>query len=222
MFVDLVGPVKPTSLNGSRYFIPINDDAIALSLVRFVKRKKDAALAIKEMITELERTQESKVQCLHVKFIRSDNPKELISKELEDGLRSKSIVHQLSPPHSPESNGKAERLNRTLLDMARTMLLDASNIPNHKVLWAEAVNTANYIRNRLYSSASNDPNKTPYEMVMGSKPNLSHFPTFGSRAFVHIPKAKRKGKFDKRAEQRFCVGFTASIATECSCHKRER
>ena len=77
-------------------------------------------------------------------------------------------------------------------------------------LWAEAVNTASHIRNRLYTSACNFEGKTPYEVVLKKKPDLSYIRMFGCKAFVHIPKEKRAGKskFEDRARIGILVGFT--------------
>ena len=206
---DLVGPMRHPSLNGSRYFIPVYDDSSGLSLVKFLKRKSEAGQALKDMILEMETALNCQVQQLRVQRVRSDNAKEFLSKQVIDWLKAKGIQQELSPPYSPESNGKAERLNRTLIDMARTMLMGAKNLPLHPKLWAEAVHTANYIRNRLFTAASNDPSKTPYEIIMGKKPNLSHIRKFGAKAYVHIPKTKRETKFEQRADVGYCVGFTA-------------
>ena len=147
--IELVGPISPTSLNESRYFIPMYDYDSSLSLVRFITKKSDAASAIREMVNELERVQNSKIHRLVVKRIRSNNAKEFLSTNLKHWLSEKGIIHESTPAYSPEPNGRAERINRALLDMARAMLLNAQLVPGWMQLWAEAVNTANYIRNRV-------------------------------------------------------------------------
>ena len=114
--------------------------------------------------------------------IRTDNAKEFLSKEIKQWLTRRGIVHELSAPYSPESNGKAERLNRTLMDTARSIMATAKHIPRYQKLWAEFVNTANYLRNRLYASAANDKNKTPFEAIFGRKPDLSHVQKLGSKS----------------------------------------
>ena len=91
--------------------------------------------------------------------------------------------------------------------MARTLLLDARHVQHHEQLWAEAVNTACCIRNRLHYTATSDSGKTPYEVLLNKKPDLSHVRMFGSKAFVHIPKAKRKGKLERRAKIGYLVGL---------------
>lgn len=174
--MEIVGPIPHSSLRGKKYFIPLYDDASSLSLIRFLQYKSEASKAIKEMIIELGNAFGHEVQVIsvHVKRLRTDNAKEFLSREFKAWLKEKGIRHELSAPYSPESNGKAERLNRTLLDMARTMLIDAEHLPNHRRLWAEAVNNANFLRNRMFTTAASDPDKTPYELIMGKKPSLAH------------------------------------------------
>ena len=91
--------------------------------------------------------------------------------------------------------------------MARTMLISAKHLPKNERLWAEAVNAACYIRNRLFSSATSETTKTPYEILLNKKPDLSNLRIFGSKSYVHIPKAKRQGKFSERAKVGYLVGY---------------
>lgn len=106
-------------------------------------------------------------------------------------------------------NGVAERLNRTLAEKARTMLL-ASNLG--KRFWNEAVNTANYIKNRSPTSAYGDQfkNKTPAEIWYKSKPDLSHIKVFGSICYNHVPKEKRT-KLDSKATKCIMLGYASSL-----------
>ena len=166
------------------------------------------------MITELETLRKARIKNLHItcydtenfQQLRTDNGKEVLSNNFKKWLAKKGILHELTSAYSPESNGKAERLNRTLLDMARTMFLSAPQLPRHKQMWAEAVNTACYIRNRMFTSASS-VKKTPYEILLNKRPDISYIRVFGSRAYVHVPKKDRKWKLDKRAHVGFLVGF---------------
>ena len=210
---DIVGPMKHHSLNGKRYFIPLYDDCSAISLIRFLGRKDEAGAAIEEMITALETMRKGRVKNLNitvyenesVKRLRSDNAKEFLPKTFKKWLSQRGIRHELCSAYSPESNGKAERLN-ALLDMSRTMLIGAPHLPTKNRLWAEAVNTSCFIRNRIYSSVSKG--KTPYEVIMNKKPDISHLRIFGSKAYVHIPKSNRNDKkFSSRAKVGVLVGY---------------
>eukprot|EP00877_Chromochloris_zofingiensis_P012359 jgi/Chrzof1/7377/Cz02g21170.t1 len=80
-----------------------------------------------------------------VKGVRTDNGGEYVNNVMNSYYSSKGIIAQHTVPYSPQQNGKAERLNRTLPDKARSMLADA-RLPSQ--LWGEAVVTANYLRNR--------------------------------------------------------------------------
>lgn len=122
-------------------------------------------------------------------------------------MKTKGIVAELCAPYSPESNGKAERLNRTLVDIAKTMLLDVKGLEGHQKLWAEAVKSANYLRNRMYSSACNDVRKAPFEVIIKKKPEMGHIRRFGCKPFVHQPKEKRNSKVDARASTGVLTGF---------------
>jgi hypothetical protein len=115
---------------------------------------------------------------LRIKKIRSDNGTEFKNSQIEGFLEEESIKHEFSSPYTPQQNGVVERKNRTLLDMARTML-DKYKTPDQ--FWAEAVNTACYSINRLYLHRI--LKKTSYELLTDKKPNVSYFRVFGSKCF---------------------------------------
>jgi transposase InsO family protein len=82
-----------------------------------------------------------------MKKIRSDNGTKFKNSQIEGFLEEEGIKHEFSSPYTPQQNGVVERKNRTLLDMARTMLHEYKT-PDR--FWAEAINTACYSINRLY------------------------------------------------------------------------
>jgi hypothetical protein len=123
-----------------------------------------------------------------------------LNNDLDTFYKSKGIQSETTVAYTPQQNGKAERLNRTLLDKARPMLAEY-NLPKH--LWAEAILTANYLRNRSPTSAQD---VTPYEMLHGTKPDLSHLRIFGARAYAHIPTALRS-KLDAVSEPGRFIGY---------------
>ena len=95
----------------------------------------------------------------------------------------------------------AERMNRTLMEKARSML---SGTGLGQEFWAEAVETACYLVNRSPSSALED--KTPHEVWTGKKPSLSHLRVFGCDAYVHVPKEKRT-KLDNKSKRCIFIGY---------------
>jgi transposase InsO family protein len=100
---------------------------------------------------------------LRIKKIRSDNGTEFKNSQIEGFLEDEGIKHEFSSPYTPQQNGVVERKNRTLLDMARTML-DEYKTPD--LFWVEAINTACYSINRLYLHRI--LKKTSYELLTGN------------------------------------------------------
>ena len=138
-----------------------------------------------------------------VKVLRTDNGDEFTSKVFEAHLKVYGIRHELTIPKTPEQNGAAEWLNRTLVETARTMLLD-TNLPPK--IWAEAISTAAYLRNR--SPSSGVGGITPYQAWYRQKPCVGHLRVFGCTAFIHIPKDKR-GSWTQRPESASCWAIEA-------------
>ncbi|GJS95525.1 ribonuclease H-like domain-containing protein [Tanacetum coccineum] len=103
---------------------------------------------------------------------------------------------------TPQQNGVAERKNRTLIEAARTMLAD-SKLPT--TFWAEAVNTACYVQNRVLVTKPH--NKTPYELFLGRKPDLGFMRPFGCLVII-INTIDHLGEFDGKANEGFFVGYS--------------
>jgi hypothetical protein len=141
---------------------------------------------------------------LRIKNIRSDNGTEFKNSQIEGFLEEEDIKHEFSSPYTPQQNGVVERKNRTLLEMARTML-DEYKTPNR--FWAEAINTACYSINQLYLHRI--LKKTSYELLTSKKPNVSYFKVFGSKCFILI-KRGRSSKFAPKAVEGFLLGYDSN------------
>jgi hypothetical protein len=141
---------------------------------------------------------------LRIKKIRSDNGTEFKNSQIEGFLEDEGIKHEFSSPYTPQQNGVVERKNRTLLDMARTMLDEYKTSDR---FWAEAINTACYAINRLYLHRI--LKKTSYELLTGKKPNVSYFRVFGRKCFILI-KRGRKSKFAPKAVEGFLHGYDSN------------
>ncbi|MBW0544023.1 hypothetical protein O181_083738 [Austropuccinia psidii MF-1] len=109
--------------------------------------------------------------------------------------------HIFTSPYTPEQNGEAEQLNRTLGDAARTMLR-ASGMP--LTFWSYAYKVDAYIHNRIPNTKTGD--KTPLELWCGRQPQAHRLHSFGAKAIVHIP-AEKRGKLEDRGRMCKLVGF---------------
>ncbi|GJY88886.1 putative ribonuclease H-like domain-containing protein [Tanacetum coccineum] len=111
---------------------------------------------------------------------------------------------EFSNARTPQQNGVAKRMNRTLIEAARTMLAD-SHLPT--TFWAEAVNTACYTFNRV--RVTKPQNKTPYELLFGHKPILSYIRPFGCHVTI-LNTLSPLGKFDGKSDEGFLVGYSVN------------
>ncbi|KAL6331736.1 hypothetical protein AAG906_016732 [Vitis piasezkii] len=95
------------------------------------------------------------------------------------------IIHETTSPYSPQSNGVAERKNRTLKEMMNAMLI-SSSLPQN--MWGEAILTANYLLNKVPKKKAE---KTPYELWKGRKPSYTYLRMWGCLAKVAVPPPKK-------------------------------
>ena len=197
--MDVCGPFQEPSLGRSMYLATFVDDFSSLSVVCPIKAKSDVAGVTMDVINMLE-----KQSGWPLLVVRTDNGSEYINSELATFFKDKGVIHQTTVRYTPEQNGKAERLNRTLLDRVRAMLED-SKLP--KTLWAEAAVTASYLRNRAPAAGRSC---TPWEAFFGNKPDVSHLRVFGARAYALQPKELRR-KLDSHAIRGVMVGYEPNV-----------
>ena len=193
---DVWGPAGKESIGRWKYYISFTDDCTRYVHVLFLKDKGQAFDRIKKRIAQIKR-HFGKVP----KWLRFDNGKELVNDKLKKLAMDEGIIIETSAPYSPSQNGVAERFNRTLLELARAMLI-SKNLPTF--LWDEAVAHAAYLRNRAPTRALNG--KTPYEAWHGAKPNVSHLRVFGSDVWV-LDESKNRSKLDPKSKKMTLVGF---------------
>ena len=138
---DICGPMQTKSFGGSRYFITFTDDYSRCCKTYFLKEKSEALEKFKEFNTAIERESEQSIKAL-----RADRGGEYLSEEFGSYLKKHGIRAEFTAAHSPQQNGVSERMNRTLMEAARSMLTHAG-LSN--AYWAGAVATAAYLRNRM-------------------------------------------------------------------------
>ncbi|KAJ9530530.1 hypothetical protein QJQ45_012533 [Haematococcus lacustris] len=180
--------------SGMRYFVTVLDEYSSLVAVVLIKHKSDAPAAIIDMLTQLQRQTGRRVVAL-----RSDRGGEYMGAEMQQWLRAQGITHQQTAPYSPEMNGSAERINRTLMACARAIVF-ASGAPKH--LSGEAIRAAAHPHN--ISPVAEKP-CTPFEAAFGSKPDIAHLRVWGCPAYVHDPAPD--GKLASRSIKGLFVGY---------------
>ncbi|GJZ63983.1 putative ribonuclease H-like domain-containing protein [Tanacetum coccineum] len=197
LHMDLFGPTSVKSINHASYCLVITDDCTRFSWVFFLASKDETSGILQTFIRQIEN------QLSHrVKIIRSDNGTEFKNRDMLEFCGNKGIKQEYSTARTPQQNGVAERMNRTLIEAARTMLAD-SLLPT--TFWAEAVSTACYIFNRV--RVTKPQNKTPYELLFGHKPIISYIRPFGCHVTI-LDTLSVLGKFDGKSDEGFLVGYS--------------
>ncbi|GJZ77597.1 putative ribonuclease H-like domain-containing protein, partial [Tanacetum coccineum] len=133
-----------------------------------------------------------------------DNGTEFKNKVMNQFCEIKGIKREFSVARTPQQNGEAESKNRTLIEAVRTMLVDLK-LPT--TFWAEAVNTARYVQNRVLVIKPH--NKTPYELFLGRKHALSFMRPFRCPDTI-LNTLDHLGKFDIKADEGFFVGYSTN------------
>jgi transposase InsO family protein len=182
-YSDVCGPMETTARTGSRYFVTFIDAYSHHLVVKLVKTK-DETFELTKAYFERSSTETGE----RPNYFRSDGGGEYGSKKFSSYLESKGIHHEKTNAYTPQENGVAERMNRTLVEMARSMLQDAG-LPD--TYWGDAILYSAHILNRVPTRAI-DGNITPHEAFTGNKPSVSHLRVFGCKAHVHIPDEKRQ------------------------------
>ncbi|CAL2249791.1 unnamed protein product [Prunus armeniaca] len=167
-----------------------------MSWVYFIRNKSSALECFRKFkaMTELQ-------SGYKIKGLRSDRGGEFLSGEFNKFCEESGIQRQLTMAYSPQQNGVAERKNRTVVEMAKSMLHE-KGVPYE--FWAEAVNTAVYLLNRCPTKALNKI--TPFEAYTGRKPGIAHLKIFGSPCHVLIPSALRH-KLEENSHKCIFVGY---------------
>ena len=203
---DVCGPMTIPARGGYEYFITFTDDHTRFGCVYLMRRKSDSFDKFKEFKAEVER-QTGKL----IKTLRSDRDGEYLLGEFKDYLVHYGIVSQLTALGSPQQNGVAERRNRTLMEMVRSMMCHAT-LPVS--FWGYALETAAYILNLVPSKSVP---RTPYEMWTRQKPSLNHLKIWGCPAYV----LTKGSKLEPRSELCYFVGYPKGTRGGYFYHSKE-
>ncbi|GJR84982.1 retrovirus-related pol polyprotein from transposon TNT 1-94 [Tanacetum coccineum] len=159
LHMDLCGPMRVESINGKKYIMVIIDGYSRYTWTLFIRSKDETPEVLKDFLKMIQRNLQAQVI-----IVRTDRGTEFLNKTLHAYFKEEGIEHQTSTPRTPEQNGVVERQNRTLVEVARTMLL-ASKLP--LFFWAEAIATTCYTQNRSIIIPTHE--KTAYHIINDMK-----------------------------------------------------
>ena len=179
---DITGPFTP-SPTGNEYILVLYEDFSKVNAIIPMKDKKLVLPHVQLFFNKLE-TQLGK----RVRFIRSDGGGEFNSTAAIGWYGAKGIIHQMTPRHTPELNGVAERFIRTAKDMIASMLHSAKI--GHEY-WDHA---ARYASTLLMKTSTGRDGLNPWFKLTGRDPSLDKLMMFGELAFVQIPSDVRENK----------------------------
>lgn len=196
VYSDVVGPIHTEAIGGAKYFVTFIDDSTRWCEVFLLKRKNEVFEKFIEYKSFVENLFGKRI-----KFLQTDNGGEFCNKVFDDFLKQEGIVRRLTIPHTPQQNGIAERMNRTLVEMGRCMLL-SSNLPAR--FWGDAVLTACHVRNRCPTSSLNGD--IPYEKWFDKPVSVDYLRKFGTEVYV-LDKSRVKDKFEAKSVQGVFIGY---------------
>ncbi|KAJ3473570.1 hypothetical protein NLI96_g12937 [Meripilus lineatus] len=209
--MDIWGPARIESLQGNTYIITFTDAYSRHTQIYFLKARSAALDRFKKYQAFVKRQTGR-----DIKAVRCDNAKEYTEGNFKSYLDGEGILLQSTAPYSPAQNGVAERLNRTLIEHVRAMLLQ-HDLP--KMFWEDAAIYANYLRNLSPTRALKGT--TPYEVFFGKKGSVEDLQEFGTNCWVLIPDSKRS-KLDAKSEKFTYLGISESGAGYKYFHKPTR
>jgi transposase InsO family protein len=193
---DVCGPFEVKSMGGDSYFVSFIDK-FTRKLWIYLIAKKSEVFEVFKKFRMMVQNESGEV----ISKLRIDGGGEYTSNEFKSFRASNDINHEITAPYTPQHNGTAERKNKTIVNMVRSMIKEKS-LPHY--LWGEATATAAYLLNRCPTKRME--NVTPEEAWSGVKPCVKHLRVFGSLYFRHIPDQLRR-KLDDKAQPAVMVGY---------------
>lgn len=192
---DTWGKCRVPGVFGSFHFVTFTDDFTRECTLYLMKNKSEVPFFFKKFKEQKElQTGRS------IKAMRFDGGTEY--KNIDFG----GISKQISAPYTQHQNGVSERLNRSIITMARCMLSHA-RLPLR--FWDAAVLTACYLRNRLRILQGN---QSPYELMNGHSPEFSHLRVWGCICYALIDdKDPQRYKLKPTSFKGIFIGYCESI-----------
>jgi transposase InsO family protein len=206
---DICGPMNIRARHGAIYFITFIDDFTRFGYVYLISHKSEALSCFMKFLNLVENQLDRKVKAL-----RTDRGREYLSDQFRQLCDEKGIERQLTIPGTPQQNGVAERRNRTLLEMVRSMMAQA-NLPI--TYWGDALLTATYVLNRVPTKSVTS---TPYELWTTRKPDLSFLKPWGCAAIAH-ESSHKFGKLGPRGKKCIFIRYSEQSKGHVFIHEQE-
>ena len=188
--------VREMGIHRVKYYISFIDDCSWCVTIECLKTKDQTTEKIKNYVAHLECQ-----YAMKPKGFCADNGGEYIGIMLKQWCEQNGIKLEYTAPHSPEQNGVAEQMNRTLAELVRAMMFGTS-VPVH--LWPEAMRHAAYLRNRTHTWALEG--QTPLERWSGTRPNVAHLHEFGGPIWI-LNEGPNQSELVPKSMQHTFMGF---------------
>jgi len=198
LHMDLFGPSITMSLGGNYYGFVIVDDYSRFTWTFFIATKDETYHVFKNFAKVVQNEKNSSIVS-----IKSDHGREFQNEKFNKFYSKLGIKHNFSAPRTPQQNGVVERKNRSLEELART-ILNETRLP--KYFWADVVNRACYVLNKVLIGLI--LKNTLYELFRGRKPNLSHLKVFGCKCFILSNGKDNLDKFDSKSDEGIFLGYS--------------
>ena len=191
VFTDVMGLFRVESLSEFRFCIVFADQYTKFVFVELLKAKSEALASLKKFVLSVP------------KKLRQDNAKEFLSEQFKTHCLDTGILQEKTKPETLQQNGLAERCNRTLLEMARCLLID-SGLP--KNMWGAAILQAATIKNSVVRRGEE---KCPAKLMRGIKPKLpiSKLSIFGCTVFMR-KRDREVSKLEPKVQEGKFVGYS--------------
>ncbi|WZZ35042.1 hypothetical protein YC2023_018443 [Brassica napus] len=187
------------SRDNHKYFVTFIDEKSKYTWLTLIPSKDRVIDAFKNFQTYVTNHYHAKI-----KILRSDNGGEYTSYAFKSHLSHHGILHQTSCPYTPQQNGVAERKNRHLMEVARSLMFQA-NVP--KRFWSDAVATACYLINRIPTKVLKD--QAPFEVLNKHKPSVDYLRVFGCLCYVLVP-GELRNKLEARSTKAMFIGYSTT------------
>ncbi|WZY72206.1 hypothetical protein YC2023_004446 [Brassica napus] len=187
------------SRENHKYYVTFIDEKSKYTWLTLIPTKDRVLVAFKNFQSYVTNHYNAKI-----KIFRSDNGGEYTGQAFKLHLAQHEILHQTSCPYTPQQNGVAERKNRHLMEVARSMMFQ-SNVP--KKFWSDVVATACYLINRTPTLILQG--QSPFEVLNQYKPSLEHMKVFGCLCFVMVP-GEIRNKLEAKSSKAMFIGYSSS------------